>query len=85
MSEKNFSLFLGRITHAVMLSVLCPTILIARSLETASASDVLTSYHSYPHMFEHILCGLAAYLAFSVIITKIHRSSVHDGSGGRLN
>ena len=78
MSERKFSVFLGRITHAVMLTVLCSSILIARSLETASASDVLTSYHSYPYMFEHILCGLAVYLIFSVAVTKIHRSSLHD-------
>ena len=85
MSERKFSIFLGRITHAVMLTVLCPSILIARSLETFSASDVLSAYHSYPYMFEHILCGVAVYLAFSVIVTKIHRSSLHENGGGRQN
>ena len=80
MSEHGFSRIFGRITHAVMALLLISSIFIYRSMLGITASDAIRIYHSYPYMMEHILCGLAAYLTFSVAAAKFHRSSMHDSA-----
>ena len=80
MSEYRFSRFFGHITHAVMALLLIACLFIYRSMLELPLTDAVRIYHSYPYMIEHILLGLAVYLVFSVVITKIHRASLHDSS-----
>ena len=78
MQEYKFSQFFWQISRAVLTPILVVSILIFADVYYLSAEKAVSTYHSYPYMFEHVLCGIAVYLAFSIIITKIHRSLLHD-------
>ena len=74
-----------RLTHAVMALLILSGVFIYRSMNVMEVGDLMRVYHSYPYMMEHILCGLAAYLVFSVAAAKIHRSGLHDGTQSGQN
>ena len=85
MHEHNLTRIFIRLTHAVMIFLILSGVFIYRSMRLMEADDMMRVYHSYPYMMEHILCGLAVYLAFGVAVTKIHGSGLHDISQSGQN
>ena len=78
MREHDTARIFIRLTHAVMIFLILSGVFIYRSMHLLTADDMIRIYHSYPYMMEHILCGLAVYLAFGAAAAKIHRSGMHD-------
>lgn len=79
MSDKKFAYFFRQVSQIVLTIILGASIALFYKISTMTASDALRTYHSFPYMLEHLLVGVVLYLAFSLIILKIHRSSLHDG------
>lgn len=79
MSGYKTDLFFWQISRLVLTPLLAAVIAVFYKVISLTADDAVQSYHTYPVMFEHILCGVMLYLAFSLIIAKIHHASLHDG------
>ncbi|MBQ4354364.1 MAG: hypothetical protein IJC71_05665 [Clostridia bacterium] len=79
MFPNKISLFFWQISRIVLTPLLLASIALFYRIVTMSAEDAVHTYHAYPLMFEHILCGILFYLLFSLILTKIHHAFLHDG------
>lgn len=79
MSKHKSELFFWQVSRMVLTPLLILSFVLLYEVVTMTADTAVHTYHTYPYMFEHILCGVMLYLAFSLIIVKIHRSSLHDG------
>lgn len=80
MSDKKFAYFFRQVSQGVLTLLLGVSIALFYKISNITASEALHTYHSFPYMLEHILVGLVLYLAFSLIIIKIHLSKLHDRS-----
>lgn len=78
MSDKKFALYLWQVSRIVLTPLLIVSIALFYKVSALTPDAALHTYHSYPYMSEHILVGLVLYLAFSLLITKIHLTSLHD-------
>lgn len=79
MSNRKFVRFFRIVTQTTLSIILGASLALFCEIADLSASDAVRTYHSFPYMLEHLLVGVVLYLAFSLLIVKIHTSSLHDG------
>lgn len=78
MSNKCYARFMRNVTRITLSILLAASFALFCEVATLTPCEIVSTYHSFPYMLEHLLVGVVLYLAFSLITAKIHASSMYD-------
>ena len=81
MNENRIRRFFPALTRAVMLPLAGVSLYIYREVlrMTADARLAMTLWHTVPRQMEHVLAGVAVYLGFSVLVSKLCATQRRQG------